>query len=160
MDKTVEIIYKVVATNLLIKGLYYLPHKGASEIDIKNAEEALGLILFSDHKNFLKYWNGANLDIIRLFGCGQTEDAIPNISSNQFGMEKKDFRIIASDPAGFIYVQDNMEKIFSFDTDGGIFAEVGKNFEDFICNYLFGLRAKEFAGEQWFNELKEAGIIT
>ncbi|WP_010304014.1 SMI1/KNR4 family protein [Candidatus Odyssella thessalonicensis] len=159
MDKIFRKINKVVNSGILIKGIYFLPNNGATEEEIKLTNKTLPHSLSLEYQQFLKYWNGINLDIIRLFGCGNVEPPLSNLLENQFDYNNKGLVIIGSDPAGFLYAENKDGEILSIDTDGGEFHTVADNFTDFICDYLFGVHAHEFAGEDWLNELKDHQLI-
>ena len=46
------------------------------------------------------------------------------------------------------------------DTDGGDLKQVASDIADLLTGYVFGVRARDFAGEDWARELKDAGLIT
>ena len=60
---------------------------------------------------------------------------------------------VAADPAGFIYLMNGSGEIFSFDHDGGAINKVAFNFDDFINNYIFGIRSDEFLGTDYKLEI-------
>lgn len=155
MGKTVEKIRRVLNSNILLHGLYCVPTKGATSRDIQITEKGFPFELSPEYKNFLQHWNGMNLDVVKLYGCVNTEDDIPLIAF----FKPYDLIIIASDPAGFSYGQNKKGEIFSIDSDGGEIQKIASSFTDFITEYLFGDRAVEFGGEEWVQELESAHII-
>lgn len=158
MTDTVEKINQVIESGLLIKGLYNLPINSANDLDIRNVESKLPFKLSDQYKEFLKFWNGANLDIVRIFGVGQTENFIPSLLDCQSDYNNKGLIIIASDPAGFVYGQNIKGGIFSIDSEGEETSKVADSFNNFVCDYLFGPNASAFGGHSWAEELMNAGI--
>jgi hypothetical protein len=67
---------------------------------------------------------------------------------------------IGSDAAGFIYLQSEEGRIFSFDTDGGTCGELAKSLDDLIDRVVFGPDAASFGGDRWLTELRSVGIVT
>jgi hypothetical protein len=142
--------------NFLSKNFFYLPKHGLSDQDIKILQEKVEFKFDPKFVDFLKEFNGSNLDVIRIFGVSKYDDRIFDLVENN---KDEDLFIFASDPAGFTYAQDSNFYVFSIDSEGGETIKVAENFEDFICNYLFGNRSEEFGGEEWKEELTQAGII-
>lgn len=158
----IAILQKVIDSNVLIKELTVVPQNGASNEEIIKEEPFLSRSLSVQHKELLKKWNGINLDVIRFYGCGLEKAGIGSLRNSQKltpSIIQKGI-IIGSDPAGFIYIEDEKGSIYSLDTDGGEVLRIASSLEDFICNYLFGKRAKDFGGESWEEELRENGLIS
>jgi len=151
----------VLHSNLLIKELTVIPRKGASLDEIEEEENFTIRPLSPQHRELLQTWNGIDLDVIRFYGCGEMEHTLKSLRDQQIflpGAIQKGI-IIGSDPSGFLYIEDEKGSISYFDVDGGEILKIAFSLDDFICNYLFGTRAKEFGGEEWEMELKEHNII-
>lgn len=153
-------VENVLSSNLLINELTFIPQLGAALEQIVNEEKFMIRPLSEQHKELLKKWNGINLDVIQFFGC-DTSQSDAELKNNQelLPREIKKGIIIASDPSGFLYIEDEEGKIFLLDTDGGQISIIASSLEDLICNYIFGNRAEEFGGKEWKRELEENKII-
>lgn len=92
-------------------------------------------------------FDGVDLDVIRLFSCAQLESAESGI-------------LFAADPAGFSCCVQDSGEILVLDHDGGRSTTVAESMEAFIGSYLFGERAAEFGGSEWYQELVKAKIAT
>lgn len=158
---TLNKIKNILISKVLSKNLIVIPNKGASIEDIQKEEKILNKKISQQYKNLLKKWNGIDLEVISFYGCGKPEDTLECLQNNQELLPSsiKGGMVIGSDPMGFIYIENEEGKIYSLDTDGGEILEVASSLEDFICNYLFGKRAKEFGGEEWEQELKDNNLI-
>ena len=143
----VELIEKLIRAEVLSLALTNIPDKGATEEYFVETESRLGISINYEYKEFLKIWNGADLDVIRLY------------STNNLYIENGNL-VFADDPSGFIYSINENGEITSFDTDGGETKTIASSFSDFFYSYLFGSRSHEFMGEEWKAELKDAGIST
>lgn len=62
--KPKKLIETLMKKNILSEGLTEIPSSGASEEDILTVEKRLEITINNEYKEFLKLWNGANLDII------------------------------------------------------------------------------------------------
>lgn len=155
-------IRKVIDSGILESALVSIPSRGATEQEIADEQRLLRLDLCPDHLQILRQWNGVDLEVIRLFGCG--EDASPpgRLSENQTPMAVEGVTaiIVGSDPAGFFYSQLADGRIVSIDTDGGENRFVAYGFDDFISRLVFGREADRFAGDEWLVELRRAGIVS
>lgn len=160
-DAYIQKINKVIDSSLLIKDLTFIPSRGATMEEIKNEEKYLSHNLLPQHVNFLRNWNGIDLDIIRIFGCGVVEGSLETLRDNQdyMPLSFKDGVIFASDPSGFLYIENSQREIFYLDTDGGEIEKICSSFGDFIDKYLFGIHADIFFGKEWHNQLMESKII-
>lgn len=157
--KVINKIEKVLNSPLLSKGLCYVPTHGASKQSIEKEEDLLGKKISKQHRTLLEKWDGINLEVLRFYGCTKDKET-RQISECQFDLDELDNPIFfASEPAGYIYVYDKEEKIYLIDTDGWEITKIATSLEDFICNYVFGKRAAEFAGDEWFDEVKAAGLL-
>jgi hypothetical protein len=158
MEKIVKKILDIKNSSLLHERLYFFSEHGASDEEIENAERSFGYKLDKYYKQILKKWNGLDLHFLRIFSVSESETEVPNIFSNQ-DEDLPNMLAFGSDPAGFLYLFDKNGAVYTFDYDGGGLEVTADNLEDFICNYAFGPRAAEFAGEEWLQELKDAGIV-
>ena len=154
-------IEDVLISGILNKNLTVVPNKGASIEEINKEEKSLSRVFSQQHRNLLKKWNGIDLEVISFYGCNEPEDTLECLRNNQELLPSAISKriIIGSDPAGFIYIEDESGKFFLLDTDGGEIAEIASSIEDLICNYVFGKRAKEFGGEEWEQELRDNKLI-
>lgn len=154
-------IEDVLISEILNKNLTVVPNKGASIEDIQQEEKLLNKEISQQYKNLLKKWNGIDLEVISFYGCNEPENTLECLRNNQELLPSTIPKgiIIGSDPAGFIYIEDESGKIFLLDTDGGEISEIASSIEDLICNYVFGKKAKEFGGEEWEQELRDNKLI-
>lgn len=151
----------VLDSSLLFKELISIPKKGAEDQSIIEEEAYLSRRLLPAHKMLLKKWNGLNLDIIRFYGCGSTKEDIGCLRDNQKQLsgEFNNSIVVASDPSGFEYIEDQDGVIYVFDTDGGSFEKVTTTLEELIEDYIFGCNSYKFGGHEWCRELKEHHIL-
>jgi hypothetical protein len=157
MNKLKDKINKVIQSNILNKEMIDMPSRGLLENEIKEIEDKTGKKIFYQYRSFLKRYNGYNLDWIKFHGCTKIDKEIFDITEN-FDETIEEI-IIASDSYGIGYFEKKNGEIFSFDYDGGAIEKVADSFEDFICNYVFGKRSREFGGDEWYEDLKKAGIF-
>jgi len=140
------LIENLITEGVLSEGLIELP-TGASDGDLVQAEKRLGFRLNNEFKTFLKTWNGANLEVIRSYSAEK-------LQMSNIGLA------FADDPSGFVYYFNPNGEVICEDTDGGDVKTVASSFEDFFFTYLFGKRSHEFMGEDWKQELNDAGVST
>ena len=157
--KMIEIIKKVIESEILITSLCLIPEKGASANEIA-LEESLVSKEFSKYlKCFLEEWNGIDLDVIRIYRCGQSSNRLRRIADEQFEeISTEGFIVIGSDPSGFIYMENEKSEIYSFDTDGGEIEYLAENLDKFFTELVFGKDADKFLGEDWKKELIDKKI--
>lgn len=156
----VDRIKQVLASDVLTRQLTIVPVHGATESEINEEEQLLGRRLSEDHAAILRIWNGIALDVNRFFGCGRSA-AIARLSTVQVvtsGIEHA--IVVASDPAGFVYVQARDGAVWCQDTDGGATERVAANVEDLIERVIFGPSAASFGGDDWLANLRAARIVT
>lgn len=117
--------------------------------------------LSETHERILRRWNGLNLDIIRFFRAGKSIKRLPGLVDCQIPplAEMPGVIVFANDPSGFQYGETAAGEILSFDHDGGEIGSIASSMEEFFCDLLFGARAAEFAGRDWYDALAAAGII-
>ena len=157
----VTIIEKSLSSGILLEEMIVVPQAGASESDIRSEEKLLPRSLSSSHISLLKKWNGMNLDVIRLYGCGNVHEELKRLSSCQTGalVELEGNIVFGDDPSGFMFAEKSDGKILSVQTSVGEIKEVAENLDDFFERLIFGKDAKEFGGEDWVEELVDAGLL-
>jgi hypothetical protein len=142
---TQALINRLVASGVLVKSLTDISAAGATDIELKSAENRVGTKLDPALAILLRAFNGANLDVVRFHSAQRLE------------MTGHGLRF-ADDPAGFAYYVTGAGSVICEDTDGGEIKKLAFSVSDFIHSYLFGSRAAEFAGEEWHQQLVRAGI--
>ena len=158
-------IEQVIKSGILNEGFPRIPNSGATDKMIENEEKLLPRPLSEQHKVFLKKWNGANLDFMRVLGTNPVESEFMEELAKEYLewknlFEEMNDKVIyfANDVSGFMYFELEDGSIVQLDTDGGEMEKVAKDINDFFLNYLFGERANEFM-EDWLNELKKFKIL-
>lgn len=157
----IERIQAVLDARVLVPQLMVVPTTGAMESEIDNEQLLLGRSFCADHVEILRRWNGIGLEVVRLFGCGDSAGQSGRISALQFisGYGVEGAIAVGADPSGFIYIQLADQRLFSLDSDGGEVTQVAKDLDDFFERLVFGTDASSFAGEEWLADLRSAGII-
>lgn len=157
----VTIIEKAISSGVLLEDMMVVPRIGSSDSDIKQEEKGLPRPLSKSHISFLKKWNGINLDVVRLYGCGNVHEELKRLSSSQSGVlsELEACIVFGDDPAGFMYAEKDNGSILSVQTSNSEIKEIAQNMDDFFERLVFGKDAKEFAGEDWEEELTDAGML-
>ncbi len=67
--------------------------------------------------------------------------------------------VFADDPAGFSYGEAPNGNVLVYDSDGQTVKTLAADMDDFFSRLVFGVDAKDFAGADWFAELKAARIV-
>ncbi len=67
--------------------------------------------------------------------------------------------LFGDDPSGFIYGENKYGEILSFDTQSGNVKLIAADMEEFFTELLFGPDAARFAGQEWLEELRAAGLL-
>ena len=143
LDKFVD---RVVASGVLSASLCEFPPPAALA-EIQRAELRMGQRVPESLRSLLCRWNGVNLDVLRLLPCET--------------MEARDEGLyFANDPAGFMYFLDSSGAVVMLNADGGDLKVVASDLSDLLTGYIFGARARAFAGEEWARELAAAGLAT
>ena len=142
-------IETVLGSSLLERALTTVPDSGATESEIADAFSLDGP-LASPLLPVLRRWNGLDLEVIRIHGVGPVPAGIQPVTRSSEGV------IFASDPSGFAYAMRADGAVYSLDHDGGAIVRVADDAGDFLCNYVFGSRAEEFAGPDWAEEVARA----
>lgn len=163
----IDRIESIINGGLLSDGFLRISLKGATDEMILKEEKKLNRPLSNYHKQFLKRWNGANLDFIRIYGVHKTENEFINELAIEY--EKWIEEIIseiegnpiffADDPAGFMYFELEDGRIVELDPEFTGLNPIATDMRDFFLNYLFGERANEFIGDEWKQQLKDASIF-
>lgn len=154
-------IEKVLASGILIPGLTLIPKQGATTDEIRQEEALIGREFSIHHRIFLEKWNGVDLDVIRIYCCGQSSNRLHRIAGSQFEeISEKGFLAIGSDPAGFVYLENERAEIYSFDTDGGDIAFQAVNLSAFFTDLVFGQNADQFSGADWKEELRARNLLS
>jgi hypothetical protein len=160
-------IEDVINSGVLLQGFPRIPDVGASDEMIKAEETKLNRSLSDYHKQFLKQWNGANLDFIRVYGVHKTEsefikelgteyaewidDVISEIEGNSI--------LFADDAGGNMYFELEDGRIAYIDSEFSGLNVIAVDMRDFFLDFLFGDRADQYLGDAWKQELKQNGII-
>jgi hypothetical protein len=157
----VDKITRVLTTDLLSSELTVIPRRGATDLELAEEQIRLGKQLCSDHIAILRRWNGLDLELVRLFGCGSDCRSPGRLADRQSGIPGSITGgiIVANDPAGFVYIQLSDRRLMCYDPDGGEVSKLSASLDEFIDQVVFGLGAASFAGEEWLGELQDAGIV-
>lgn len=160
MTSAVQVITRALDSGVLAPDLSYVPAEGASAEMIAKEERALGRRLSPQHVAVLRRWNGLDLEVLRLYGCGDVPPRIRRLAENQWPDEwPVEGIIIGSDPAGFMYLEDSAGNILSLDHDGGEVKTLASGVDDFFGRLVFGEDAHLFAGDDWKEELRSHGLL-
>src|SRR3984893_2190154 len=165
----VEVIEKVLGTlpaGPLMSSMVDVPARGARHEELAAEEKLLPRRLSGRHRDLLQRWNGINLDMIRVYGVGQTDPAIMRLSRSQLDISQ-DFPgwiVFASSPAGFVYAEDSDGVIHSYDTQAmaspaGAAKVVASDIDDFFSRFVFGSDSDKFCEGDWKPLLLKAGVF-
>ncbi|MEM1060659.1 MAG: SMI1/KNR4 family protein [Verrucomicrobiota bacterium] len=157
----VQTIEKALAANLLTSDLIKVPGIGASSVLIQKEERLLGRPLLPEHRRLLQRWNGIDLEVVRFYGCGEGTDEVLRLSAARSEMVVgiEGCLEIGSDAAGFVYIQGSNGSVYELDSDSGDYEFVAVGIDDFVGRLVFGSDAAQFAGDEWYLELKKAGMV-
>ena len=158
MSKATSIIERVLNSNVLLSELVHVAPRGATAQEIASEEKLMTRALSPGHREILAMWNGANLDVIRLFCCGPS--SVPGVRRLSAGQEGAcDGEVFfADDPAGFRYVE-GPGGAYLVDADGGSRRRIAENLDDLFTRVVFGRDAASFGGPEWEQELRDAGLF-
>ena len=67
--------------------------------------------------------------------------------------------VFGDDPSGFMYAEDDGGVIYSVQVSTGDVKELARSLDDFFERLVFGKDAKEFGGQDWEEELRDAGLL-
>jgi hypothetical protein len=145
----------LLARDLVIQSL------PATMAQLSAVERDLPRKLSEFHRRFLLAWNGLDLDVVRFFAAPPAYGCIATLTEGQalLPRARSNWIAVASDPAGFLYAEDEQGAIWSIDHDGGSERRVASSLDDFISSYIFGDRSVEFGGEPWRLDLETHGIL-
>lgn len=138
-------VERLLDARVLKPALVELPRKAATTSELAAVRQRLGPLIDAGLLEFYAQWNGADLDAIRVYDTAQ-------LRKDAHGL------VFGCDASGFVYRFDGAGRVTREDTDGSGRAVVAKDFRDFIFGYVFGPRAREFAGDAWVRSLQGAGI--
>ena len=156
----VEVIERALASGVLDPDMTKLPAGGATPDLLREEERAVGRSFSARHKEILSRWNGINLDMLRVYGCGETPAGIKRLAANQWpDLGDLEGVAFADDPAGFVYFEEEGGGVLSFGSDGGDVERVADDLDDFFARYVFGEDAHLFAGDEWKEELRTHGLL-
>jgi hypothetical protein len=159
--QSIATIERAINSDVLIRDLTFVPDEGASDMELEKLGSILPRSLSFAHIQLLKRWNGANLEVIRIFGAAcllggpRTLDQIDHPFDPAFG----NAIIFGDDPSGFLYLEGENGEIYSLDHDGGRATAIARNLDEFFSVNVFGAGAAQFAGEDWKKSLERAGLI-
>lgn len=156
----VEIIERVLETQVLKKSLTYIPDTGATLEELTSLSKNLPRELSGSHVCLLGRWNGINLDIVRIFSASSTNTELRSLTESQLGRIEgvTDAIFFGDDPSGFLYLEDSLGEIYSLDSQSGNVRQVAVNLVDFFARLVFGKDAADFAGDDWHRDLKRVGL--
>ena len=155
-----ERIKQLLESGALCAELTRVPERGASSGEIADVEERVKRPLSAPVRNVLSTWNGIDIEILRIHGCGNDPRLRPIETAQRYLPEAPEGTlVIGSDPAGFAYLEMQDGRILSYDSDGGEVKTLAADFDDFICRLVLGPDAAEFAGEDWASDLKQASFL-
>jgi hypothetical protein len=150
----------VISSGLLERSLVVVSPPALPE-DLDALEERLPRKLSLFHRQFLLSWDGLDLEVIRFFGVAQQAAGIMSLSRAQSLLPPghPGWIAVASDPAGFLYAEDEQGAIWSIDHDSEGVIKVAPSLDQFIATYLFGQDAAKFGGDSWHDDLVTHGIL-
>lgn len=157
-----ETLEMALASDLLSREMTQLPARGATPLELEALEAAVRRPMSEQHRRLLSRWNGADLDIIRVYGAGAVESGIYPIESEAHWAERLGLTgaiIVGSDYSGFLYFELADGSIYQWDHDGDENGVVGSDLEDFLQNRVFGERSRDHYGAEWLAELQRAGLV-
>lgn len=157
----VETIERVLEAKVLKKSLIYVPERGATEQELAELAKKLPRVLSESHLSLLKRWNGINLDVLRLYGASPAIGELRALSEAQSGLlvSLPGAIVFGDDPSGFVYAETLTGEIVSFDSSYGDLRAVASSLDDFIERLVFGKDADKFAGDDWRDDLRGAGLV-
>ena len=138
-------VERLLNARVLKPALVELPRKGATTSELAALRERIGPLIDPGLLEFYAQWNGADHDAIQVYGTTQ-------LRKDSFGL------VFGSDASGFVYRFDGAGRVTREDGDGSGRVVVAKDFRDFMFGYVFGPRARDFAGDDWVQSLQGAGI--
>lgn len=163
--RSLDIIRRIVSEPLVSSGLlireFIIVSPPATQIQVVALEGALPRKLSESHRRLLLTWNGLNLEVVRLLGAPPVWEGVDPIPKWQKLIPPRHSLWIAigTDPAGFLYAEDEDGSVWSIDHDGGAETRLAFSLDEFIGVYIFGTRAAEFGGDSWRDDLVTYGVL-
>jgi hypothetical protein len=150
----------IVSSGLLVRELIVVSPP-ATLVQLETLGGSLPRQLSDFHRQLLLMWNGLDLDVVRFHGVPPARSGIRSLLDAQVLVPSThpSWIAVASDPAGFLYAEDEHGWIWSLDHDGGAETRLVASLDEFIGGYIFGRRAAEFGGEAWLADLVTYGVI-
>jgi hypothetical protein len=150
----------VMSSGLLTRELVVVSSP-ATATQLSALESALPRPLSALHRELLLSWNGLDLDVVRFFGAPPVQSDIVPLPEGQalIPAAHPGWVAIGSDPAGFLYAEDDSGAVWSVDHDGGAELRLASSLDEFIGSYIFGQRAAEFGGASWREDLVTHDVL-
>jgi SMI1/KNR4 family protein SUKH-1 len=150
----------LVSSGLLMHDLIVVSPP-ATATQLAALERSFHRPLSEQHRQLLLMWDGLNLDVVRFFSASASRSGITSLLDAQalIPSAHPSWIAVASDPAGFLYAEDENGSVWSIDHDGGGQTRVAACLDEFIGGYVFGERAAEFGGESWRDDLVTHGLL-
>jgi len=163
---TIEKVLRTRSKGPLMESMVDVPQRGATDLEIAQENKLLPRPLSNRHRDLLGKWNGVNLDMVRVYGLGRTDENILRLAENQLDLSQ-DFPgwiVFASNPSGFVYAEDVAGIIYSYDTQALAAAPeaakvVASDLDDFFFRYVFGPDSDTFCAGDWKELLQKAGVF-
>jgi hypothetical protein len=163
----IEKVLETLPVGPLMSSMVDVPATGATPEELAAEEKFLPRRLSRHHQDLLKRWNGINLDMIRVYGVGQTDPTIMRLCRSQLDISQ-DFPgwiVFASSPAGFVCAEDSDGVVHSYDTQAmlspsGAAKKVALDIDDFFSRFVFGPDSDGFCGVDWKALLLTAGVFS
>lgn len=151
----------------LLQSMVYVPGRGATHDELSAEDRLLPRKMSARHRDLLMRWNGINLDMVKIYGVGQTDARIKRLSRCQLDISQ-DFPgwvVFASNPAGFVYAEGPDGVVHTYDTQAfsspsGAEKMVASDIDDFFSRFVFGSDSDEFCAGDWKRRLLEAGVFS
>lgn len=122
---SLDIIRRIVSEPLVSSGLlireFIIVSPPAKLVQVAALEGTLPRKLSESHRRLLLTWNGLNLEVVRLLGAPPVREGVDPIPKWQRVIPPRHSLWIAigTDPAGFLYAEDEDGSVWSIDHDGG-----------------------------------------
>jgi len=158
-DELIDAIEAVLDSGVLLPDLVEIPEEPARPEAISATETAVGRKLSAQHRQILSRWDGIDLEVVRFLDAGNGDASIRLFSRIDPPSVSRKFVPVAIDPSGFTFLEDLEGTVWMWDHDGGKTEVVATDLRDFVCNYIFGHRAAEFGGGDWYDQLRSSGLI-
>ena len=156
-----ETVARVLESGLIKRGLMHIPGRGATKQELEALSRKLVRPLSDAHSTLLMRWNGINLDVVRIYAVTPVPGELRGLEEVQAGplTEIRGAIVFGDDPSGFVYAESLDGTIISLDSSFGTVSVVAEDLDSFFGRLVFGIDAAKFAGDDWFDEVKQAGLI-